>query len=162
MLTLALFVGIAIVTLAYTYFRGWSRPTYWWMYTLFLTAVPLYTVVRLFRSSTWLKNDLKFLKFIASGGFLSIIVVLYAHFYPFRLNPLALLLAQFIILYGLVIIPIKHYFYYRQAQVSGPNKGRRIFFIWFVPVYIPVLLVWAFISGIIGNDLHLLETIKEE
>lgn len=161
-LSLASCATAAVFSLGYTFVHGWSRPSYWWIYTLLCLAPPFYIAVRLFRKNTWLSRDTTFLKFIALGGFLSIGVLFYAHLFPFQLNPFVILLAQFIIMYGLVVIPIKHYFYYRQPNLPGMSKRRRLFFIWIVPMYIPLLMGWALVTGIIGNDLHLLKTIQED
>jgi hypothetical protein len=160
---LVIFLLVLAITLFFSATQGWSRPTYWWVYTLLCVATPCYSVLRLFRSNTWLSKDLIFLKFIAASGFLSIGVLVLAHRYVFMFNPLVILLAQLILLYGMVIIPIKHYFYYRQpGVVSGLSLGRRLFFVWILPAYIPLLFIWSCVIGRIGNDLHLLPVVDEK
>jgi len=161
--TLAIFLVVLVIALFFSVTQGWSRPTYWWVYALLCVATPCYSALRLFRSHTWLEKDLNFLKFIAAGGFLSIGVLVYAHLRVFDLNPLVILLAQFIVLYGMVIIPIKHYFYYRQPTVvSRLRPVRRFFFVWLLPAYLPLLFIWSYIIGQLGNDLHLLPVVAEK
>lgn len=159
---LILFIAVFSVALIFSATRGWSKPTYWWVYALVCVAAPCYSALRLFRQNTWLGKHLTFLIFIAAGGFLSIGVLVYAHVWVFDVNPLVILLAQFIVLYGIVIIPLKHYFYYRQPNVAmGLSRVRYVVFVWFLPAFLPVLLVWSFIIGKFGNDLHLLPVVAE-
>lgn len=161
--TLLIFLIVFLVALFLSATQGWSPATYWWVYALLCVAAPCYSAIRLFRSNTWLGNHLNFLKFIASGGFLSLLVLVYAHLRVFDVNPFVILLSQFIVLYGLVIIPIKHYFYYRQPTVvASLSTGRRFFFVWLLPAYLPLLFVWSYVIGQIGNDLHLLPVVAEK
>lgn len=161
--TLFVFLLVFSGALFFSVTRGWSLATYWWVYALLYSAAPCYSAIRLFRSNTWLKGNLTFLIFIAAGGFLSLVVLVTAHIYVFAFNPLVILLAQFIVLYGVVIIPLKHYFYYRQPNVvTGLSRVRYVVFVWFLPALLPLLLVWSFIIGKFGNDLHLLPVVNEK
>jgi hypothetical protein len=160
-LLLAIFILVFVITAIAIDNNGWSRTTYWWTYALLWAGAPLYSAVRMFRKNTRLRNALHFLIFIAVGGFTSLGTVVYAHYFPFELNPLVILLAQLILLYGFFIIPIKHYYYYRQSNYQYTFSLRRLFFVWTIPTLLPLLLLWSVVSGQMGNDLHLLKTIPE-
>ena len=161
-LLLVVFTVVFVTTAVSITINGWSRTTYWWTYALLWTGAPLYSAVRMFRKNTMLRNELHFLIFIAIGGISSLGTVVYAHYFPFELNPLVILLAQLILLYGFFIIPIKHYYYYRQSNYKYTFSLRRLFFVWTIPIIIPLLLLLSIISGQMGNDLHLLKTIPEQ
>jgi hypothetical protein len=160
--TLIVFVGMFSIALILSATKGWSQSTYWWVYGLMCVAAPFYSAIRLFRSNTWLNGDLNFLKFIATGGFLSIILLVLAHRYVFVFNPLVILLAQLIVLYGLVIIPLKHFFYYRQQRVADTLRTwKRVVFLGLFRLHIPLIILLSIVAGFIGNDLHLLPTVPE-
>lgn len=161
--TLALFLIVFSVALIFSATRGWSQTTYRWVYALLYAAAPCYSAIRLFRKNTLLRKDLTLLIFIAVGGFGSLLMLVLAHYYVFAFNPLVILLAQFIVLYGIVIIPLKHFFYYRQKEIA-PKLGfwKRAVFLGLFRRHIPILIIVSIVAGFIGNDLHLLPTVEEQ
>ncbi|TDB62364.1 hypothetical protein [Arundinibacter roseus] len=140
---------------------GWSGYTFGGFYAFMYSSAVFYSAIRLFRKSSVLGNDLHFLYAIAGCGFFSLSIILIAHRAVFFFNPLVILLAQCILLYGFFIIPLKHYFYYRQPEIKYKSRAGKFFFVWLLPKRVPLLIVWAIVAGTIGNNLHLLETIPE-
>lgn len=152
-----------LITGVYISVKGWSLATYRCFYGLLFILSFFYSILRTFRKDSFLGKDLDFLRYISVSGFVSLSVIVYGHFEVYSLNPFNLILAGFILFYGLFIIPIKHYYYYKtkSPQVIGNNLIYR-FFVWFIPVSPLLLVAWAIMAGNVGNNLHLLETIPED
>ena len=152
-----------LLTGVFVFVEGWSLGTYRCFYGLLFVLSFFYSILRTFRKDSFLGKDLDFLRYISVSGFISLGVLIYAHFDIYSLNPFNIILAVFIIFYGLFIIPIKHYYYYKTKSpvVIGNNLIYR-FFVWFIPISPLLVVVWAIFAGNIGNDLHLLPTIPED
>jgi hypothetical protein len=163
-----------LFTVIISIFKQWSEITYW-AYRLSLYTLSFqYSIMRLCRKRVVFQTDTAFLKFMSMGGFLSLIIVVLAHWRPLMFNSFVILISYFIIFYGVIVLPVKHYLFYRQydrggilsqskPKLSGLTKLSYYFFSWFTPVLPYFFVVWVIcIDFISGNELHRLETISSK
>ncbi|REA63801.1 hypothetical protein DSL64_05090 [Dyadobacter luteus] len=154
-----------------SYIKHWSEGTYWTYILSLYTLSFQYSVMRLCRKRVVFLTDTTFLIFLSMGGFLSLVIVGLAHFRPLMFNSFVILISYFIIFYGVIVLPIKHYIFYRQydrggrlsekkPELFGLTKFSYYFFSWFTPVLPYFFVVWVIcIDFVSGNELHRLETI---
>ncbi|WP_025765125.1 patatin-like phospholipase family protein [Dyadobacter tibetensis] len=160
-----LLIGISATLYTSTTY-GWSSFSYYSFCTMMFGMALFYTIFKISRRQVILRTDEQFLFFLAMGGVLSLFVVLVAHMYPLLFNPLVIILAYFLVYYGVLIIPLKHYLYYRQFDRARPPYRRPVayyVFSWGVPIA-PFLFIgyYIYFEYIVGNDLHVLETVSQQ
>lgn len=171
--TVSCFIVI-IFTVIMSITEQWSEITYR-SFCISLYALSFfYSVMRLCRKTLVFSSNKSFLVFLSSGICLSIIIIGLAHWRPLTFNSLVILICYFTIFYGVIIIPIKHFLFYRQYdrgkvlfqkrfELSGLNRFSYYFFSWVIPI-IPYLMlayvIWIDFNE--GNNLHLLKTIPLE
>ncbi len=170
-ITTIFFLVSLLVTIVISFTTKWSAATYFAFYISLYWFSFQYSVMRLCRKKVVFLTDVSFVKFLSTGGFLSIIIILFAHAKPLTFNSLVILMAYFIIFYGILIIPVKHYLFYRQYDRKGALYNLRstlsvfsryayYFFSWGTPVLPFLFFGWViYIDFIRGNELHRLETI---
>lgn len=157
-----LIIGVVLIVSSVWY--GWSPQSFFSLlifevvclfnFILFSTLRSLFKDTVIFPLK-YLSDHEWYLFFISCIGWLAMVIVVLTHFAPHQVSPIVLIVAYFIIYYGLVVIPIKHFFYYTTNDVLKYRFWRPIFN--FVVNYAPVvLLLWALFSTGKGNDLHLL------
>lgn len=72
-----------------------------------------YISLLVFRTATVLQRPLHYLYLIASFGVGSLLVLIFANIYPTFFSPLVVIMAVMNLLYGGIVILLKHRFYYR-------------------------------------------------
>ncbi|PWJ56915.1 patatin-like phospholipase [Dyadobacter jejuensis] len=145
---------------------GWSAWAYYSFCAALFSLSIFYSCFKITRREVLFRTDLQFLYFLSSGGLMSVFVVGVAHIYPLKFNPLVLILAYFLVYYGVLIIPLKHYLYYRQYDEPTAESKRNLayyLFSWGVPLA-PFLFIgyYVYIEYYKGNDLHVLHTVGQQ
>lgn len=178
---LALFRGAAllfclasVITLISSVRTGWSAFTFYaFSVTMWCLGLAL-LVFSVYRRRCILPFSFVYLKMIAVSGWISVMLILFAHFAPLKLNVLVLFLAYFHVFYGLNIISIKHYLYYRQydtgqvkahfkSKLKGGKRLAYLLFSWVYPLVLPFVVLYLLsFHFVVGNNLHLLEGVSQE
>ena len=111
-------------------------------------------------------NSLNYLRITTFGGWLTLIIFILSQFFVHSFNAAVIILCLFYTLYGIIIVPIKHYFYYRRnPEAKQRNPVFYFAFIYILPVFWVALFVFSIVTSMIGNNLHELDpmvTQKEE
>lgn len=133
------------------------------MFRNFRTAFSYYRPRGIYRLIPlyWLGNDLNYVKYFASMGYVSLMLIIYAHYQPSLVNALPLIFAYLYLYYGFVVIPLKHAFYYRSTEKDTKFWVTGHFFRYYLPFAALLLVAWTLFMGQQGNGLHLLKPVEE-
>lgn len=106
-------------------------------------------------------DSLNYLRLTTLGGWISLLIFIAAQFYVQKFNAAVIIICLFYTLYGIIIIPIKHYFYYRR-NATGKQQNPFLYyaFVYFLPIFWIVVFALNIITSVIGNNLHELEPIS--
>jgi len=153
------------------YNLGWSRSTVWFFiitWTLLAVRFIIFRAVprKVYQASThpidvfytW-KNYTSYVMQISVYGFVSVILIIIAHFYVQHISALVIILSYLILLYGIIILPIKGFLYHRFHYLYGRNACR--FYIWGIPFISISLCVAAFFLSNQDNSLHRLSFVPK-
>lgn len=156
-------IGAVISSIAFE--QGWNAYTFIFFILHWVFVGLLYCLFKNFRSELkfipylWpvsqLGHHLTFIKFNTLLGAIAFCIFFLSQFTTI-FHPLVILLSFLHLIYGVFIVILKHRFFY----ISNPNlhkrKFTRLFFLYLTPVLAPLLIGLIFISGNLGNELHLL------
>lgn len=176
-----------ILLLLATGFTIWASTNGLWIYTwkaLFVTTVINTIFIILFQHfrtvfsmdpkpgyARWipiyyLNNDSNYVRFFAFMGILCLMTFVSGTFQPAKINALVFILLFIYLVYGFIVVLLKHHLYYSQPK---ENRLTRIispvaivFFEKYVPILGLILIVWILYTGKAGNGLHVLHPITEE
>ncbi len=181
-ITLALFLALlvcVITTVAVSFVGSWVITTIMLsVTTLFNIAFIIFfqqfrTVLHLPHISgfpkwsliVYLGDDLVHVRFYALMGFATLFTFIGLTIQPVLVNALVLVLMFVFLVYGFIIVILKHHLYYswKSATKTWSMKDSipSIFFRIYVPALGFILLMWTFFNGAVGNGLHSLPLIDE-
>ncbi len=189
----AISIVLFIVVVCTSAIYGWHPVTFWSFLTLntiTLLNFPLFRFLRKhkdededkdlrfwsFNSLTTLlsnpakalNNDIKFLKLMFWGGVFTLVIFILSNIYSEWFSAIVIILCFLYTLYGVIIMPLKHKFYYAQRieRYSGEKtkKDRLATAFVVLTTFWPVILIaYALLTtGIRGAHLHTLDPIPEE
>lgn len=158
-----LIVSAALLVVSALY--GWSPATFGFFLLDELLSVIGFTLFRNIRLHLDQKkvktfplsifsNHQDYLLTISIVGWLSFLIVLVANIKVFWISPITLIMAYLYLIYGMIIIPIKHFFYYSSTKDTVSPITRRIV-LWVTPFLLILFIGFTYVSGVIGNGLHL-------
>ena len=111
-----------------------------------------------------LSNNQYYLQLTSFGGWLSLLILVVAQFKYNWFNPAVIILCLFYTVYGIIIIPIKHFFYYRSnAEAKEINVFHTLAngaFAYIFPFFWVGFIAWNIATSMIGNNLHELDQIE--
>ncbi len=155
------FVSIALVVV-------WR----WTWFNLIITFITLlaimffYILFRQRRKEMFKKKEETFMMGTAIAGLLSLALLLISVFHidfaVKHINPIIILLFFLVNLYGLIMILVKHWFFYDDDQacndLSVAVRKRFGFYRQLIPATVLFLILWGFVAPRFPNDLHTLQT----
>jgi len=103
-----------------------------------------------------------YLKLMTLVGWLCLLIFVFSNISFGLIGPVVLVLCIFNLIYGFIIIPTKHYFFYRSRQgESGLHWMRRVF-LYSIPVATIAAILLFWLSDSIGNGLHKVGLVTEK
>jgi hypothetical protein len=153
---------------------SWNVKVYSGVLLLYIFTIIDYILFKKYRGKlnlrSWLfplsvlKAHKNYITMLGITGFLSLGLIILSHFNTFLFNPLVIILAALYLLYGVIIVVLKHRFYYKyMLQEENPHrKLMRYVFLYIAPLVPLVLLVWAYFAGSDGNNLHALPPVDKK
>ena len=180
LLSFILTIAVYIIAILCAVNCAWSL-TWWWLvaagllnglyFILFQNFRTLLRIYPFSRGWKWiplllLSNDFKYVGLFAGTGFVMLVSFVAFSFDPVRLNALVFILMFLYLVYGLLVVTIKHILYYKSHQHDDPKPhpyryAERVF-IYYIPVIVVIFLGLILYSSRAGNGLHGLTAAKEE
>ncbi|MBX2845778.1 MAG: hypothetical protein KTR13_06135 [Saprospiraceae bacterium] len=109
----------------------------------------------------WFSNDLNYVTLTAVGGWMGLVIFFLAQLNIYAFNPAVIILSFFYTFYGVFIIPIKHYFFYKRNPDAKRKKLHHFVFTQLIFIAFPLIVALNMSTAVIGNNLHELDIIKE-
>ena len=156
-LSFILFAVIFFTCLFFVVSFRWSEKTYVAFQVCNFALAFYYTAFRNFRKNSFFASDFRYLIFLSLGALTSLVILIVAHFKYDWFNPFVILLAQLHVFYALIVVPKKHYLYYKH-ELQANNLTAR-YFRKVHPYTFYILVLVLLVADFQGNDLHLIENI---
>lgn len=106
-----------------------------------------------------LSDHIKFILFNTILGYAALVIFIMSQIYDV-IHPLVVLLAFLHLLYGAIVITLKHRIYYLSKHYEKGERRRR-FFTHILPALPILLLIWVVFSTNMGNELHTLPPVEK-
>jgi hypothetical protein len=145
--------------------QGWNAYTFFLFTLHWLCLGLLYCVFKNFRAELkeinylWplslMGHDKNYIVFNSILGLSALFIVILSQFLLI-FHPLVILLAFLHLIYGIFVVILKHRFFYISNPFHPRRRITRLIFLYVMPAVLPALLLLHYISGQVGNDLHLL------
>lgn len=180
MLSFVLLLLFTIISAGYAMKGDWEVTGKWLMVASFFSLsffvffqhfrkVFTYYLPPWYLGWTWmhrLNNDLTYIKFFATMGWLGFGVIFFTTREPSVVNALLLILLFFYGYYGFFIVLLKHHIYYDFLNdETGTHWWTRLlsrFFKTYAPILPMLLGIWIVFTTTAGNGLHVLWPVKME
>ncbi len=114
----------------------------------------------------YLGKDLTHVRFFALMGIATLATFVGATFDPISLNALVIMLMFVFLLYGMIVILLKHHLYYSNEHQKTNDTYKypvtKRFFREYVPILGVLIVLWIMFSGMVGNGLHKIPFVEEK
>ncbi len=152
---------LMVTSTAVTYFLDWSLVTLILSIITVLSLLVFFIFFRKNRHNTLLKDHVVLIRVIAVIGMLSLIPLALANFFPDfwskYISSLFILLLYLVNGYGIIMILLKHIFFYYDEDIcrgAGPIRKRFRFYLYLIPTVILLLSIWVVIVPRFPSNQH--------